>query len=269
MMALLLVFALSFVACEEPTPEPEPQPQPEALTFEIEVAAVSKTDATFNITPSNDEAKYLVVVSDAKVVESSESNAALILKIFSDLKAYVESTGGNYAEYIAEKAKSGKLENHKIENLTPGTSYYILVFGIDTENEDTTTSELHMRKFATEATVQSNCTFELKYNVNLTTVALSVKPSDNSQLWHLINMPVEEYQTYTSADGEYGWTKEKYFQEYLNTELSTLKDQGLTAEEIGVKLFHEGARTLNISGLQPKTKYVSFVAAVDYSDGNA
>ena len=269
MMALLLVFALSFVACEEPTPEPEPQPQPEALTFEIEVAAVSKTDATFNITPSNDEAKYLVVVSDAKVVESSESNAALILKIFSDLKAYVESTGGNYAEYIAEKAKSGKLENHKIENLTPGTSYYILVFGIDTENEDTTTSELHMRKFATEATVQSNCTFELKYNVNLTTVALSVKPSDNSQLWHLINMPVEEYQTYTSADGEYGWTKEKYFQEYLNTELATLKDQGLTAEEIGVKLFHEGARTLNISGLQPKTKYVSFVAAVDYSDGNA
>ena len=269
MMALLLVFALSFVACEEPTPEPEPQPQPEALTFEIEVAAVSKTDATFNITPSNNEAKYLVVVSDAKVVESSESNAALILKIFSDLKAYVESTGGNYAEYIAEKAKSGKLENHKIENLTPGTSYYILVFGIDTENEDTTTSELHMRKFATEATVQSNCTFELKYNVNLTTVALNVKPSDNSQLWHLINMPVEEYQTYTSADGEYGWTKEKYFQEYLNTELTTLKDQGLTAEEIGVKLFHEGARTLNISGLQPKTKYVSFVAAVDYSNGNA
>ena len=269
MMALLLVFALSFVACEEPTPEPEPQPQPEALTFEIEVAAVSKTDATFNITPSNDEAKYLVVVSDAKVVESSESNAALILKIFSDLKAYVESTGGNYAEYIAEKAKSGKLENHKIENLTPGTSYYILVFGIDTENEDTTTSELHMRKFATEATVQSNCTFELKYNVNLTTVALNVKPSDNSQLWHLINMPVEEYQTYTSADGEYGWTKEKYFQEYLNTELTTLKDQGLTAEEIGVKLFHQGARTLNISGLQPKTKYVSFVAAVDYSNGNA
>ena len=110
MMALMMVCALSFVACEEPTPEPEPQPQPSALTFELEVAAVSKTDATFNITPSNDEAKYLVVVSDAKVVESSESNSALVIKLFADMKAYVESTGGNYAEYIAEKAKSGKLE---------------------------------------------------------------------------------------------------------------------------------------------------------------
>ena len=271
MMALMMVCALSFVACENPTPEPEPdpQPQPTALTFELEVAAVSKTDATFNITPSNDEAKYLVVVSDAKVVESSESNSALIIKLFADMKAYVESTGGNYAEYIAEKAKSGKLEGYKIENLNPGTNYYILVFGIDLENEGTTTSELHMRKFATEATVQSSCTFELKYNVNLTTVALTVKPSDNAQLWHLINVPVEEYQTYTSAEGEYGWTKEKFFQNYLNTEIATLDDQGMSADEIGIKLFHEGARTLNISGLEPKTKYVAFVAAVDYTDGDA
>ena len=271
MMAALLVLALSFVACEKPAPEPEPepQPQPEALTFEVEVAGVSKTDATFNITPSDLEAEYLVVNAEAKVVESSESDAALVLKIVSDMKAYAESIGSTYTEYIADKVKVGKLEGHKISNLNPGTAYYVLVFGIDSKSEGVTTSELVMRKFTTEATAQSNCTFELKATVNLTTVAMSVKPSDNAQLWHLINMPVEEYQRYTSADGEYGWTKEEYFQNYLNTEITTLKAEGLTAEEIGLKLFHEGAHTLNISGLQPKTKYVAFVAAVDYSNGDA
>lgn len=265
------MLALSFVACEKPAPEPEPepQPQPEALTFEVEVAGVSKTDATFNITPSDLEAEYLVVNAEAKVVESSESDAALVLKIVSDMKAYAESIGSTYTEYIADKVKVGKLEGHKISNLNPGTAYYVLVFGIDSKSEGVTTSELVMRKFTTEATAQSNCTFELKSNVNLTTVAMSVKPSVNTQLWHLINMPVEEYQRYTSADGDYGWTKEEYFQNYLNTEITTLKAEGLTAEEIGLKLFHEGAHTLNISGLQPKTKYVAFVAAVDYSNGDA
>lgn len=271
MMAALLVLALSFAACENPAPEPEPQPepQPEALTFDVEVAGVAKTEATFNITPSDLEAEYLVVVAEAQVVESSESDAALVLKLMTDMKSYAESIGSTYTEYIADKVKVGKLEGHKVSNLKTGTAHYVLVFGVDSKSECVSTSELAMRKFTTEATAQSNCTFELKATVNLTTVAMSVKPSDNAQLWHLINVPVEEYQTYTSADGEYGWTKEKYFQNYLDNEVAELKDKGLSAEEIGVKLFHEGAHTLSISGLQPKTKYVAFAAAVDYSDGVA
>lgn len=265
------MLALSFVACEKPTPEPEPEPQPkpEALTFEVEVVKTTKTDATFNITPSNNEAEYLVVVTDANVVESSESDAALVLKVLNDIKSYAESNEMTYSEYVSQKVKRGKLENHVVSNLNPGTNYYALVFGVDPATEGTTTSELVMRKFATEATAQSSCTFELKSNVNLTTVALGVKPSDNAQLWHLVNMPLEEYQAYTSADGEYGWSKEEYYQNYLNTELAALKDKGLTAEEIGIKLFHKGPRTLNISGLKPETKYVAFAAAVDYSDGDA
>ena len=82
-MTALLVLALSFAACEKPAPEPEPQPepQPEALTFDVEVTGVAKTEATFNITPSDLEAEYLVVVAEAQVVESSESDAALVLKL--------------------------------------------------------------------------------------------------------------------------------------------------------------------------------------------
>ena len=272
-MVAMMAITFTFVACEDkPEPQPEPvPPTPEELTFELETVSVSKNDATFNITPSNLEADYLVVILDAKTVESYNSDAEVIVKIYNDVRSYAEANGTTFEAYLAEKVKRGALENHCIENLNVGTKYYLLVFGVDAANNFATTSELYKHSFETEEhkVTPSTCTFELKANVNLTTVAITVKPSDSNQLWHLINMPVEEYQAYTSADGEYGWTKEEYFQNYLNTEITTLKEQNLSEEEIGIKLFHKGMRTLNDSGLQPKTKYVTFAAAVDYTNGAA
>ena len=270
-MVAMMAITFTFVACEDkPEPQPAP-PTPEELTFEVETVSVSKNDATFNITPSNLEADYLAVILDAKSAEAFNSDAEIITKIYNDVKSYAEANGTTFEAYLAEKVKRGALENHCIENLNVGTKYYLLVFGVDAQNNFATTSELYKHSFETEEhkVTPSACTFDVKATVNLTTVALSVKPSDNNQLWHLINMPVEEYQTYTSADGEYGWTKEEYFQNYLNTEITTLKEQNLSNEEIGIKLFHKGMRTLNDSGLQPKTKYVTFTAAVDYTNGAA
>ena len=271
-----MVSMLSFVACEEPAPAPDPKPQPDPkpeLTFEIAVASVSKTAATFNVTPSNLEADYLVVVLDAKTTESYANNAEIMAKVYADIKAYTDANEIVFEEFMAEKVKRGTLEGHQVENLNSDTKYYVLVFGVDAAEAYTPSSDLAMRAFQTESNsgnvTPSSCTFEVKANVHLTNAALNVKPSDNNQLWHLVNLPVEEYQTYTSAEGEYGWTKEEFYQNYLNTELSTLKEQGLSDEEIGVKLFHKGVRTLNASGLQPKTKYVTFVAAVSYADGEA
>ena len=272
LMALMMVFALSFVACkdpqQEPTPGPGPEPTPE-LTFELEISDFSKTGVTFNVTPSDLEAEYLAVVVNANRVNSSENDAQIILDIYAEVKAYAEANSTTFEAYMADRVKRGVLEGHNVDNLDPGTSYYLLVFGVNPENEYATTSKLFKKAFATEATQQSSCTFEVKSTVHLTNVALTVTPSDKNQLWHVINAPVEEYQTYTSADGEYGWTKEEYFQNYLNTEITTLTEQGLSNDEISIKLFHTGMRTLNISDLTPKTKYVVFVAAVDYSDGSA
>ena len=274
-MVAMMTLTLSLVACEkdkpEPQPQPQPQPQPVELTFEVETVSVSKNDATFNITPSNLEADYLAVILDAKSAEAFNSDAEIITKIYNDVKSYAEANGTTFEAYLAEKVKRGALVNHCIENLNAGTEYYLLVFGVDAQDNFATTSELHKHLFETEEhkVTPSSCTFDVKANVHLTTVALNVKPSDNNQLWHLINVSVEEYQTYTGTDGEYGRTKEEYFQNYLDEEIATLKDQGLSEEEIGVKLFHKGMRTLNDSGLQPKTKYVTLTAAVDYTDGAA
>ena len=263
----LVVAALSFVACntksDEPTPEPTPKP--EELTFNAEVLDITKTTATYSVTPSNLEAEYLVFVYDARVVEQCETDAEIITKLYDEVDAYAEANDTTFEAYLADKVKKGVVENGVISNLSQNTNYYLLIFGVDSANEFTTTSNVRKVRFKTEEAQTSGCTFEIRSEVYLNTVALNVAPSDRTQLWHLINLPVEEYQKYTKAEGEYGWSQEEFFQNYLNTELETLEEQGLNEEQISIKLFCTGNRTLNAAGLLDKTKYVTLVAAVEYS----
>jgi hypothetical protein len=257
LLSAMMLFALSFAACgddpKEPGKKPTPTPAPE-LTFELDVTETTISDVIFNVTPSDVEADYLSVVVEAKVVNSSESDAAIIKTLYDQIKAAAEANGTTFDAYMAERVKRGALESYKVGGLKSDAKYYLLVFGVDAQNGFATTSKLYYEQFETKAIQQSACTFDIKATVNLTTVALKVTPSNNNQLWHLINVPVDEYQTYTKEDGEYGWTKDEYFQNYLNTEIETLKGEGMSNEEIGIKLFHKGMRTLNDSGLIAKTK---------------
>ena len=199
LMVALMTMTLSLVACEKdkvepqptPTPEPEPQPTPE-LTFELQVVDTTKTEAIINVTPSDLDAGYLVLALDAKTVDSYDNDAEVIAKIYADVKSYAEANDTTLEEYLAPKVKHGLLEGHKVENLNMATSYYILVFGVDVEAEFATTSKLFKQEFTTEASQQSSCTFDLKAVVNSTNVAITVKPSDNNQLWHIVNTTVEE-----------------------------------------------------------------------------
>lgn len=263
-----MLFAASFVACNNDDVTGNKGGNTD-LTFNIEVAEVTKSNATFNITPSNLEADYLVVVLDAKAVKSCANDKEIVNKIYDGVKIAAENADTTFEAYLIERVKRGALENHTVSSLVPATKYYLLAFGVDARNNFAATSVVKKVEFETAGASATSCTFEIKYTVNLTTVALKVIPSNNEQLWHLINVPVEEYQAYTSADGEYGWTKEQYFQNYLNDEIEALQAKNLSKEEIGIKLFHKGMHTLNDSGLQAKTKYVAFAAAVDYVEDAA
>ncbi len=271
MMAALMVAAVSFVACENKDPKPDnpTPPTPTELTFEVSVADVTRTSAFINVTPSDLEADYFTVVYNAYSVEQCATDAELVAKIYAEVAAYAESQEQSFVEYMAEHVKRGKLENHEVGGLTQATNYYLLVFGVDGNNEYAASTKVEMSKFKTAEPTQSGCTFEIKSSVYLTNVAITVTPSDKSQVWHLINLSVDDYNAYTAADGEYGWSNEELFQNTLNTELETLAGQGLSNDEIGVKLFHDGIRTLNISNLTPKTQYTTFVAGVSYENGEA
>ncbi|MEE1168384.1 MAG: hypothetical protein UHS52_05110, partial [Alistipes sp.] len=267
LLLLMTALTLSFAACtkEPATEKPGPeQPVKDELTFEANVGETTRTSAFINVTPSDLEADYLAVVYPAATVEQCATDAELVAKIYAEFAAYAEANGKTFVEYVAEVVKRGALQNHEVKGLAQNANYYLLVFGVDAEAEYAASTEVVAVKFKTQDVQQSACTFTIKSEVYLTSAALTVTPSDNKQTWHLVNVPVEEMQVYTKEDGEYGWSQKEYFQYYFNTEVEALQAEGLSEQEIKDKLVHTGYRTLNASGLQPKTKYVALAAGVQY-----
>ena len=273
LMMLMTALTLSFAACtDEPTTE---QPGPgnddpvEELTFQVSVAETTRTSAFINVIPSDLEAEYMSVIYPASYVERCESDFELILNINADLQEYAESIGKTFEEYMAEVAKRGAQENHEVKGLAQNTNYYLLVYGVDAEEDYWPCTDVTAVKFKTQDVQQSACTFTLKSEVYLTTAAITVTPSDNNQTWHLVNVPVDEMQKYTKEDGEYGWSQKEFFLYYLNTEIEALMAEGMSADEIKDKVIFSGYRTLNAAGLEAKTKYVALVGGVQYDAAGA
>ncbi|MBQ2143445.1 MAG: hypothetical protein II204_09865, partial [Alistipes sp.] len=151
----------------------------------------------------------------------------------------------------------------EVDNLVQNYNYYVLVFGVDAEAEYAANTEVTAVKFKTKDVQQSACTFTIKSEVYLTSVALTVTPSDNNQKWHLINVSVDFMQSYMNS---YGVSQKEYFQKFLTSEVEGLESMGLSDEEIEDRLFYKGYRTLNDANLDPKTKYVALVAGVQYDE---
>lgn len=112
-MAAMMLFAASFVACNNDDVTGNKGGNTD-LTFNIEVAEVTKSDATFNITPSNLEADYLVVVLDAKAVESCANDKEIVNKIYDGVKIAAENADTTFEAYLIERVKRGALENHTV-----------------------------------------------------------------------------------------------------------------------------------------------------------
>ena len=265
LLAAMMLFTLSFAACTEPTPEPD-QPTPptptEKLTLDVFVGEATMTTVEYTVTPSDLEAEYLVLACTSAAVDNCANDAAIIELVYGDMKSYAESNGKTFEEYVAGIVKKGAIEDGLIQNLATDTSYYLLVFGVDAAQSYATTTDIVKNKFRTQAAAINNCTFTLKVESYLTNAALDVTPTDNNQTWTIATVEEATYKTYIDEDGEYGWTRAEFFQNYVATAISDLKNEGLSDAQISNKLLHTGAKTLNVSNLKPSTKYVAFVGGI-------
>lgn len=276
LLATMMLIAASLVACnndevdntKKPGPNVVPEPAPSA-TFVFTNVTATMTDVTYTVTPSNDDATYLVFVKDMAAVNECEDDAAIIEMLYTEVEEYATANNTTFNDYLAGSVKQGAITDGKIGNLAYGTDYYLLVFSVDVNSNYEATSDVHPKRFKTAAPDASACTFTVKSTVTLNNVALKVTPSVSTEVWHLINLPLTEYQKYTAADGEYKYTQQQFFQYYLNSEVEKLQGEGLTEQQISNKLFHTGTQTLNASGLEPETKYEVLVGAVGFIDGKA
>ena len=265
-MMLVAALTVSFAACEK-TPEPGPEPGPEqptpedVMTFKMEVLDATRNAVNYNLTPSSLEAEYVVFAYPSTAVESCATDAEIVEKIYAEINktATEEQT---FANIMASVVKTGAVENGEITGLNADMSYYLLAFAVNVDENYAACSDVAKVKFKTDANPVSSCTFEMKVTTYLTTAAVSVVPSIDTQKWHVMVVDVDTYKSYTDAEGEYGWTMEEFYNNFLQTNLETFVAEGGSVEDFARKEIFEGKRTVNASGLKAKTKYTCLVAGV-------
>lgn len=259
---------MSLVSCGEdpiePTPE-EPEEPTKELTFALEVLGYTRNSVEFNLTPSLLDAEYALLAYPASEVEKCATDAEIVEKVYAEINKSVTAEQ-SFADIMASIAKSGAIEGGEIKGLNANMSYYLLAFGVDAANNYAATTDVAKAKFKTEAMPESSCTFDVAVSTYLTTAAISVTPSIDTQKWHLVVVDVETYKSYTDAEGEYGWTIDEFFNNALQTDLEACVAEGGSVEDFVRKEVFEGKRTVNAAGLAAKTKYTCLVAGVAVED---
>lgn len=261
-MMLVAALTVSFAACEK-TPEPGPEPGPEqptpeeVMTFKMEVLEATRNSVNYRLTPSSLEDEYVVFVYPSAAVESCATDVEIVDKIYAEINTTVTEEQ-TFADIMAGVVKTGAVENGEVAGLNAETSYYLLAFAVNVDENYAACSEVAKAKFKTQANPVASCTFEVKANVANNNAALAVTPSNDEQTWHIMVIDVETYKSYTDAEGEYGWD----INEFYNNFLQTNKESYASTEEFVRKEVFTGKRTVSVAGLTPKTKYTSLVAAV-------
>ena len=266
-LSWLLIFLpamlFAFTSCDDPDPVP-PGPEPgEKLTIVLTLPSGSaeSNEVSYKAEPSIKDADYVVMAYPAAMVERCETDADIVANIYAELGVGVD--GADYSK-VSEAVVRGDVEG-TIDGLTAGTSYYLLAFGVDAANDYALTSDVAKVKFTTVAVVAPTCSFELKAEVYMNSAAIDVTPSDNTQLWHLVNVTLDAFNEHTADDA---MSLDEFFANCLHSEIDELKQAGMSDEDIAVKLYHKGPKTLNVGNLEPNAKYVALAAAVSVEGDN-
>ena len=242
-----------------PAPTPDPDPTPAIQSFEVTVDAVTKNSVTYSVTPTILDKDYIAVVATKESVASLDDEA-LVKFVYAELKAAGELKGLTFAEKMAATAVKGESKGVVVDGLAVDTEYAVVVFGVDAANNWEATTFPVLKEFRTEAVEVVEYTFDVTTTVESNTVSFNVVPSDKNVAWHLITVTKEMYDYYTDPT-TYAWTKDQFYQAYVESEIQSYAEAGYTSEQILAAMFLTGDQSLYAEGLNATTEYIYLIAA--------
>ncbi len=265
LMALMMAFTLSFVACEQPEepkkPEPGPGPeQPTTTTFEIAVGEVTYESIAYTVTPSNLEAEYLCVLFDAETIEDYTRDEFIAKELMMQLENEARASGKTLLEYLPDVVDKGAITDGLFTDLYPNTKYYIVVFGVDPSNEYEVNTSVFKKDVTTAEFENLTVTFEVETIVDGNTAEYHVTPSNNDDIWYFYTLPKATYDAYTDPEGNYRMGEQQFLLYCLQMEIDAYRNAGYDDNTILNSIFHKGALTLQAKGLNANTEYINQIA---------
>ena len=262
LMALMMAFTLSFVACEQPEEpgKPEPAPGPKAA-FEVKVGEVTSSSIAYTVTPADLEGEYLCVLYDAETVEEFTRDQFLVENLFMELTDEARNTGKTLTEYMPSIADKGAITDGLFEGLAPEADYYIITFGIklNDENEYESCTEVVKTKVTTLAGPTLDVTFEIETVVDGNSATYTIKPSNDEDVWYFYTLPKGTFDYYTSPDA-YNMSEQQFLLYCLQMEIDAYRAAGYNDNQIMNAIFHQGTLSLQAKGLNANTEYINMVA---------
>lgn len=265
---LMMATMLSAVSCTETPDEPKKPDTPDTpdtpteLTFDVEISEVTKTTMTFNVTPSDLEAEYFCFVYDKVSADDFTKDQYLVSAIYQEITEEASNKGMTFAEYMPTLLDKGVIEGGCFEGLAPLTDYYLIIFGVDAENNFKADANLVKKEFTTLSVSMTECTFDVRVNVSGNDVEFVVVPSDKDTYWHLISVEEAMYNYYVNDPEGYMMSEETFYLTYFNDEIGQYRNMGYTDEQIISMIIPKGDQKLGAKGLSANTKYVYLIAGL-------
>ena len=266
LMALMMTFVLSLVACTKPTPEPEPEPGPEKpdpkpeAAFVVEIGEVTSSSIAYTVTPSDVEAEYLCVLYDAETVEEYTRDQFLVEALMMELEAEARTQGKTLVEYMPQVVDKGVIDDGMFSGLAPESKYYIVVFGVDAADGYKCNTEVVKQDVTTAAGPTLDVTFQIDTKVDGNTATYTVTPSNDNDVWYFYTLPKATFDAYTDPEGAYRMTEQSFLLYCLQMEIDAYRQAGYSDNQIMEAIFHKGALTLQAQGLNANTEYINMIA---------
>ena len=177
----------------------EPLNQSDA-TFEVSVSDIGYDEATVNVTPSSNDAKYFInVFSEEDLARFGEGDEAYINHLVA-LRDYYLGMNATTEQMIANLCFAGS-KSLTAQDLKPGTKHYAYAIGVD--NDFLPNTKPFVVEFETIATESSSLTFDVEItDVDYDHIEGRVTPSNDSETY-ICSIQTAESLTWYGSDDEF------------------------------------------------------------------
>ena len=262
LMALMMVFSLSFVACGDDNVDKGNNNNGGNETvdsfFDVEITDLTYSSVAFTVVPDDTLADYLCVLYTQEEVDDFTKDEYLVLSLFQELEAEARLEGKTIDEYLPSILDHGILED-EIKNLYAATDYCLVLMTVDLANENAT-AELTKVPFTTEAFENLTVTFEVQTVVDGNTAEYTIIPSNNDDVWYFYTLPKSTYDNYTDPEGDYRMSGQQFLLYCLEQEINAYRNDGYTDDQILNRIFHKGELKLKATGLNANSEYINQIA---------
>ena len=209
------------------------------MTFAIDIADITLSGATINVTPSSDATYFFDVVDKAKI-DSYATPLEYATESIKNLKLLIGLFGIPLSDYLSTGHGSATLDS-----LTPDTEYYAYAFGLTADGEITSEVCLEYFKTLPDTSGPSDNTFVLEVSeITVSGAVVSITPSKKDHYY----FDVIEKSVYDQIEGDVTAKLAENLKNFCEEEGYTFGD-----------IITYGENTYSFEGvLNPGTEYCAF-----------